>query len=100
MTDMIEKVAREILVQRYSDYAGYGEYEPGAVEIDETLPEAKAFIKALEAKGLIIVPREPSEAMVAAAQKPPRTIHDRTYLTAHSVETRYLAMLAALEGKE
>ena len=47
MTDMNSIVARAILVRRYSGYAGYGKYEPSEVEIEETLPEAKAAIEAM-----------------------------------------------------
>ena len=59
MTDKLSEVARAILVQRYSNYAGYGKYEPGAVEIEETLPEAKAAIEAY---------RDPTDEMVEAVQ--------------------------------
>ncbi len=61
---------------------------------------AKAALKALEEAGYVIVPKEPTDEMVSAGQKPNRTIHDHSYLTAHSVETRYKAMIQAAQGEE
>ena len=102
MTDMISVVARALLVKRYSGYAGYGEYEPGEVEIEETLPEAKAFIKALEAKGLVIVPREPNVASIAnGVQFLIDANLDGPDGVGHSDAVGvWDTMLAALEGKD
>ena len=89
MTDMLSVVARAMSEARQelewlceSDRA-----------LTAFLPDAKAFIKALEAQGLVIVPREPTEAMLQATEK------EWDGRMSFRSTGAWQAMLAALEGK-
>ena len=115
MTDMIEKVARAICAA--DEHYGGWPYEKRVEEKRDGLGgreilfnEAKAAIqaheKALEAKGLVIVPREPTNAMADKGEnalifakdvEPPSDVPSGTWWAAIQC---YQAMLAALEGKE
>lgn len=48
-------------------------------------------------EGFTLAPLEPTEVMVKAGQKPPPRSPKYTKLTAHNVEIRWRAMLAAVE---
>ena len=105
MTDMISVVARAICSGSYADADKCGGPGCDCGEWGLHVFEAKAALSALEAQGLVIVPREPSEAMLDAGG------HSRAP-TAPTMEHRkpaqqfrykagdiWQAMLAALEVK-
>ena len=84
MTDMISVVAQAIYD---ADGGDSEELAKAAIEAHE---------KALEAQGLVIVPREPNEAMIEAGYGRP-VFDDEVKANMVAI---WQAMLAALEGKD
>ena len=107
MTDMISVVSRALARERGLDFDRCPkESDEMTSGQDLFLSQAEAAIQAheaaLEAKGLVIVPRVPSKAMVNKGSEG----LDAYYHGAKdapcegSITACYKAMLAALEGKE
>ena len=99
MTDHIAVVARAIAAD---DGLDPDELRPdGQPNWKPYCPNAKAAIAALEAEGLVIVPVEPSEAMVEAGCTAQNAIAPfGGGVDPKFPKASYQAMLAALEGKE
>ena len=107
MTDMRGEVARAICrvnggedcrncdgeIQRFKGVDGRGRKHQRRRPCpyrEDAKAAIEAHEKALEAEGLVIVPREPTEAMVHAGRYPMTS----------TVTERWQAMIAALEGKD
>ncbi|KKL67729.1 hypothetical protein LCGC14_2132080 [marine sediment metagenome] len=101
MTDMLSVVARAICKARGHNpnrrHEEYGQSSHGYWEWELYDKEAKAAVaaheKALEAQGLVIVPREPTDKMKMA----PRA---RGQIGPVGATEVWQAMIAALEGKD
>ena len=96
MTDKLEVVARAIAKERWNTalHCLHGTNESALAHSERF---AKAILSALEAEGLVIVPREPTPAMQKAiyicSMVPPG-------MTVEHARHIWRAMLAALEVKE
>ncbi len=123
MTDMISVVARAI-AKADEHYGGWpyekrvGEklasgYSGREILLDEAKAAIEAHEKALEQQGLVIVPREPTQAMVkaGAATEGMQAVDGMiTFAFVHGLKLpegepppllqAWQAMLAALEGKD
>ena len=104
MTEKLSEVARAIR-KKCAEIEHRPEYAPEAMVPDMMLyadeyatAAIEAHEKALEAEGLVIVPREPTDAMIEAGGEVLMPMIKET----RSFNQRYIykAMLAALEGKD
>ena len=91
MTDTREHVARAIWQTGFEESWDTVDGHTQELTRDQAQAAIEAHEKALEAEGLVIVPREPSEDMIAGA---------REALPGAWPENIWQAMLAALEGND
>ncbi len=105
MTDMLSVVARAIGAQHCRaldlDPDDWGGLEAGdrLMYRDWAKAAIKAHEKALEEQGLVIVPREPTEAMALNALNKDECLPNANDSTSYYKDV-WQAMLAALEGKQ
>lgn len=91
--DEVERVARAMLVRRYDGVT----YDVWAWAKEETrreyLADARAAIAAMQKPGYVLVPVEPSEAMLAAADATGALDNGVLVVSDISLATAYRAMI-------
>ena len=104
MTDMQEKVARAIYKRAFDDDPALGELDSAEWALWSEVGRAaiKAHETALEAQGLVIVPREPSEGSIASGVVflIDANLDGPDGVGESDARGCWQAMLAALEGKD